>query len=265
MSTTTTTTTPSPLPPLASLVDEPKVQASAVGAQARPSAPRTSLPAWTRDTRVRVGALLALVLAIGLGLWLYLRPTPQPDFASAPMDDLLNYTLLTDGFNNLPVNERLELIRELIDRFKNMGSGDSVLMAAFAASIDSDKLREQLTKNASLVAIDVWDQYAIKYQNVAADDRGQYLDNTFLEFSHLMDTLSGQTNPKTDEERLKEARDQAKRDQDMFQSGKGPTGSQIARMTDFMRNRMGQHSNPQQQLRGQQLMRDMTRHMRGKD
>jgi hypothetical protein len=36
-------------------------------------------------------------------------------------------------------------------------------------------------------------------------------------------------------------------------------------MADLMRNRVGQHSPPQQQQRGMQLMRDMTRHLRGQD
>lgn len=35
------------------------------------------------------------------------------------MDEVLNYTLLTDEFNNLPVDKRLELLKDLIDRLKN--------------------------------------------------------------------------------------------------------------------------------------------------
>ena len=120
-------------------------------------------------------------------------------------------------------------------------------------------------RNAALVAIDVWDQKALDYQKVPEENREAYLDSLFLDMTKLLETMAGVSSTKSDEERLEEARDQAKKDQDMFATGKGPSGGQMARMAGFMRNGMGQHSNPQQQQRGQQLMRDMTRHLRGQD
>ena len=81
----------------------------------------------------------------------------------------------------------------------------------------------------------------------------------------LMETVAGEHSDKTDEQRLKEARDQAKRDQDALSKGEGPTAGQLTRMADLMRNRVGQHSAPQQQQRGMQLERDMTRNLRGQD
>lgn len=206
-----------------------------------------------------------LVLALGITLFLTLRPVPQPNYAADPIDEVMHFTLLTDEFNKLPVEKRLDLLADLIKRLQSMSAQDSMLMAAFGASINTDKLREQLMKNASLVAIDMWDKQALAYRSVPEDERSEFLDKTFLEFARLGETLSGQPSNKTDEEILKEGREQAKRDQDMLKSGRGPTGGQLARMADFMRNGMGKNANPQQQIRGQQLMRDMTRHLRGQD
>lgn len=219
---------------------------------------------WT-NPRVRYGISGAVCLVACVALFLWLRPVPQPDFAEDPIDDLLNYTLLTDEFNNLPVDQRLELLRELIDRLKTMSGDDSAMMAAFAASIDTDKLRKQIEENASRLALDVWDKFALDYQKVPADARGPYLDQVFVDMTKLMETVAGVQSDKTDAQRIEEARKQAKRDQDMLESGKGPTAGQLARMADFMRNRVGSRSAPQQQVRGMQLMRDMTRHLRGQD
>lgn len=237
-----------------------------------PAAPKRSglrVPAWVvrawgnRPARYGVCA----VLLIGVGIWLYfwMRPVPQPDFAEDPIDDLLNYTLLTDEFNNLPIDQRLELLRELIERLKTMSGDDSAMMAAFAASIDTDKLRKQIEENASRLALDVWDKFALDYRKVPAEDRGPYLDKVVVDMMKLMETVAGVQSDKTDEQRLKEAREQAKRDVEMFDSGKGPTAGQLARMGDFMRNRVGVNSSPQKQARGMQLMRDMTLHLRGQD
>jgi hypothetical protein len=238
-------------------------------APAAPAAPiarkrrRLTLPAPLRDRRVQAAIAAVLLIAGGVGAFLALRPVPQPDYATAPMDDVLGFTLLTDEFNKLPVDKRLDLISSLLKRLQSMSAEDSIAMSAFAAAIDSDKLREQLMKNASLIAIDKWDQYAKQYQAVPEAERGAFLEKTLIEFDKLGETLAGQPSNKTDQERLDEAREQARRDRDALTSGRGPTGGQLARMAGFMRNGMGQHSNPQQQIRGQQLMRDMTKHLRG--
>lgn len=238
--------------------------APAVAVKVRPKRPNPLRPLWD-NKRVRYALLAVLVIGGGLGAFFLLRPVPQPDYALAPMDEVLDYTLLTEDFNKLPVDKRLDLIRQLIERLKTMSGDDSMMMAMFAAGIDTDKLREQLMRNAALVAIDVWDQKAIDYQKVPTENREAYLDSLFLDMTKLLETMAGVSSTKSDEERLEEARDQAKKDQDMFATGKGPSGGQMARMAGFMRNGMGQHSNPQQQQRGQQLMRDMTRHLRGQD
>lgn len=218
---------------------------------------------WTRK-KLRWGSLAGGAAALAITVFLVFRPTPQPDYATAPMDEVLGYTLLEDDFNRLPVDERLKLMKDLIDRLKTMGSGDSVMMAQFAAMIQGD-LREKMMKNASKLVLDVWDKYALDYTDVPLDQRATFLDDKFLELTKMMESLAGVENNKSDEDRLKEVRSQAKRDEDMFTSGKGPDAGAMAGMTTFLRNGLGKFSSPQQQQRGQQLMRDMTRHFRGRD
>ncbi|MBX3385820.1 MAG: hypothetical protein KF768_04560 [Phycisphaeraceae bacterium] len=225
---------------------------------------RAGIKWWWNRPRVRWSSIGSFALIAAVWAFIALRPTPQPNFATAPMDTVLEYTLLEDDFNRLPIDTRLDLLRQLIERVKTMGASDSVLMAAFAASIEGD-LRDQMMKNASKLVLDVWDKFAIDYVGVPPDDRPAYLDQKYLDLLKMMETLAGQESDKTDAQRLDEARRQAKRDEEIFASGRGPDAAAMAGMASFLRNGLGQHSSPQQQLRGQQLMRDMTRHFRGRD
>ncbi|HYE03695.1 MAG TPA: hypothetical protein VD963_10730 [Phycisphaerales bacterium] len=217
-----------------------------------------------RSRRLLAPAAGLLLAAAGAGLYLALRPAPPPDFATAPMDELFNYALLTDDFNRLPIRQRLDLLRDLVDRLKNMGSADSALLAGFAAQV-RDKARAQLMENASRLAIDVWDEFAKDYGDVPRDQRADYLNNAFLEFSKMMEAVAGEHRDVSDSERLAEAREQAERDKRAVESGRGPSGEQFGRMFRFMREDVGQHASPQQRTRGQLMMRDMSRHFRGED
>lgn len=225
---------------------------------------RRSVQQWWSRRRLRWASLAMLAFIAGVWAFVALRPAPAPNYATAPMDDVLEFTLLEDDFNDLPVDKRLDLLRQLIERVKTMGSSDSVLMAAFAASIEGD-LREQMMKNATKLVVDVWDKFAVDYVGVPPEERPEFLDQKYLELVRMMETLAGEQSDKTDEELLKEAREQAERDEDMMGSSRGPDAGAMAGMASFLRNGLGEHAAPQQQLRGQQLMRDMTRHFRGRD
>jgi len=207
------------------------------------------------------------VVFLGVSVLLYfiLRPVPQPDYRKARLDRVLNYTLLTDEFNRLPVEKRLELIGQLVDRLKNMSGGDSMLMAAFAAGIEG-AVRKQIEENGARLMIDVWDKYAKDYAHVNPEDRGAYLDNAFLEFTRMAETIGGRPSEKSDAERLAEGRAQAKRDEERLRSGKDqPPPEAFGRMFTFMRENVGSHASVAQKTRGQQMMRDMVRRMRGDD
>lgn len=257
-------------PGMGSLLDDPTL-ADIGSAQERPPTPKTPRPFWPawmvrlwNRPRVRWSVIATSVLALGIGAFLYFRPVPQPSFAEDPMDDVLEYALLTEDFNKLPIEQRLQLIKELVERIKGMSADDSATMALFAAGVEG-KMREQLERNVTLLAADMWDKYAWEYTTVPADKRDDHLDQTLLDMTKMLESVAGVENSKSDAERLADARAQAKRDQDMFATGKGPTGTQMARMAAGMRQSILKNGSPQQQARAQQLMRDMTRHLRGQD
>ncbi|GMV26607.1 MAG: hypothetical protein AMXMBFR58_26380 [Phycisphaerae bacterium] len=216
-------------------------------------------PKMVRNLRI---AAAVLVVAAGAGVYYLVRPVPQPDYLDAGMDDILDYTLLTEEFNKLPLKERLALVGQLVSRLKNMDSGDSALMAAFAAGI-AGQAREQLMANVSHLAIDVWDSYAARYDGVTAENRDQFLEEAFLDFTKTMESVAGVQRNVSDADRLNQARRDAARDTEALRTGRGPPSEALGRMFTFMRDGVGSHATPQQRARGAVLMRDMMRHFRG--
>ena len=220
-----------------------------------------------RKQTQRWGKVMAGVGAVGLvvGAYFALRPVPQPDYLDGPMDDVFNYTLLTDEFNNLPIDERMKLIGMLVQRLKSMSSGDSVMMAGFAAGI-AGAARKQIEENASRLAIDMWDKYAKDYNGIPNDEKSNYLDKTFLDFVKAMEAVAGEPSDKSDEDRLADVRKQAQRDRDrMGQTGRAPRGQDLSRVMRFMDSNVGGNATPEQRSRGALMMRDMVRHFRNQD
>ncbi len=218
---------------------------------------KARLVKWTR-----IGGP-GLVVVLGVAAWLVFRPVPQPDYARDNLKRVFNYTLLTEEFNKLPIEKRLALIGQLVDRLKNMSAGDSSLLAAFAVGI-AGAARDQIEKNASRLAIDLWDKYALEYKDVKPEDRGAFLDNAALEFVKMMEAMGGQPSNKSDTEMLTEMHEQAKRDEKVLDDpNKRPPSQAFARMFTIMRGNVGDHATPAQRSRGQLMMRDMVRHMRG--
>lgn len=214
--------------------------------------------------RVRIGGPATLIV-VGLGLYFILRPVPQPNYKKARLDKIFNYTLLTDEFNRQPVEKRLELIGQLVSRLKSMSAGDSALMAAFAAGI-AGSARHQIEENASRLAIDVWDKYAREYAKVKPEDKGAYLDQTLIEFTKMMEAIGGEPRNISDADRLAEAQRQAKRDEERLRSGKdAPPTPVLGRMFTYMRENVGSHASIAQKTRGQQMLGDMVKRLRGED
>lgn len=219
----------------------------------------------SRRRRARLAAIFAGVAVMGVATWAIL-PRSQPDYLYDPIDELFDYTLLTDDFNSLPLDERLALLSQLISRLKGMSSEDSLLLAAFASGI-AGEARKQLEENASRLAIDMWDSYAVDYSKVPEDEREQYLEKTFVDFTRTMETLAGEQSDATDEERIQGMKDQAAREQQRMTSAQGPKppGEALGMVFDVMNGNVGGHASPQQRQRGAQMMRDMMRHFRGRD
>lgn len=219
--------------------------------------------ARTRRTVIVGGAVLLIAGAVTA--FLVLRPVPKPDYETAGLDDLFNYTLLTDEFNRLPVQERMRLIGQLVQRLKNMEPSESLLLASFAAGIEASA-REQIEENGSRLAVDAWDMYAKDYDAVPESEREQYLESTFVEFSKMMEAVAGEQRQVSDADRINEMRSQVKEDmQEIKDPERRPDNEQLADFMGFMNNTVASRANAQQRVRGQQMMRDMVRHFRGQD
>jgi hypothetical protein len=214
---------------------------------------------------IKFGSPVLVLLLAGLGWWIF-GPRLQPNYDSAPIDDVFDYTLLSDEFNRLPVEERLKLIGKLVQRLKGMSADDSVLLAAFAAGIGG-AARQQLEENGSRLAIDLWDSYAKDYDKVPPDKREDFLEQKFVEFTKTMEDVAGQPRDISDSERINEGKQQAQKDMKFVKDhpDKMPDGQTLGRVFGFMNSNVASHASPEQKQRGQLLMRDMVREFRGQD
>lgn len=243
---------------------------------ARPPARRRSagetLRGWwdaaraTPKRRRALGIVCAvLVLGVGTGLFLRYGPVFQPDYRRGKLDRVMNYTLLTDEFNNLPVEKRMELIGQLVQRLRKMDAGDSVLLAGFASGV-AGAARDQLEENASRLAIDLWDKHAKDYDSVPEAEREEFLEQAFVDFQKTMEAVGGQVRDVSDSDRINEVRKQAARDRQALRDPENqPPPEAIGRMVSVMNRTLGSNANPTQRVRGAQMMRDMVRHFRGQD
>lgn len=245
----------------------------APGSTARPKRPKT-IP-WLRkhgrhalrDPRVRLtlGSCAGmLALAGGIVAVATLLGPARPDYQNDRIDTLFRYTLLTDEFNKLSVRERAELIGQLVQRVGDMGSSDSVLLAAFASTIQGEA-REQLLENASRLFVDMIDEQAVAYDPGAPkDERVQQIERSIAEMARLFEQMTGQERDVTDEERVAEAQQQAQRDLQRVREGR-MSAEDAGRFFGVMNRTLGQQASPHQTGRGGRMLRDMTRHMRGQD
>jgi hypothetical protein len=222
----------------------------------------------TRNRRLSGVLAAALAVAAGAGVWA-LIPRSQPDYLEDPLDDVLDYTLLTSDFNSLPVKDRLKLIRDLVERLRGMQGGDSVLMASFAAGI-AGSAREQLEENISRLSLDVADTYATRYIEMMGEattqaERARAIERTYLEFVREMEEIAGQANDASDEERLADAKRQAQRGEERIRRlNAGERGDdRAAGIFTVLNDRVGSRSEPAQRARITVMMRDMSRHFRG--
>jgi hypothetical protein len=225
-----------------------------------------------RRTRVRNAVLAALALALvggGIGAYFAFREKPQPDYLTSDIDDILDFTVLSDEFNNLPIAKRMELLGQLVQRLKALDSDDSEMLAAFAAGIKGD-IRRQLEENISRLAIDAWDEKAADYEklgrNASPDERKEFLERSYVDFEKMMEAVGGgRQRPISDEERLARAKRNGKREYESFKEGKRPTNESLGETIGLINNRMASNASPAQQARGAKMMRDMTRVFRGQD
>ncbi|USO00216.1 MAG: hypothetical protein H6810_06025 [Phycisphaeraceae bacterium] len=265
--------TPNPIA-AGSLLDE---SAEVIGA---PAPQRKPAPGWTRvfsmtpgelvgavgswigrHSRVSTTALALLLAGGGSWAWLAYRIEPPPDYETAPIGELFDYTLLTDDFNRLPLEERLALIQKLVTRMKSFSSNDSVLLAIFATMIMGEA-RAQLEANLSHLAVDAADKYAVDYDpNAPPEEKEQYLKDAYLGLVGMMDFADGEVGEHTPEELLAEGQRQAKRDLARFEKGR-VGADEVVRVFDIMNNKVGAHMSGHQKVRISAMFRDMTEMLR---
>ncbi len=206
-------------------------------------------------------------LAIGGGIvWaaLALMPVPKPDYETGAIDDVLGYTLLTTEFGRLPLDERIDLIGQVVKRIESMDAKEGTLMAAFAAGI-AGEARQQLEENAAGVMIDIWDEFAPGYQRLTDPaEREAYLARATADMIRLFERMDGDPTTKSDDELLADAREQARRDTERFTDPtRGPSTAGLARLANFMNREVADRASPQQRARIARISRDMTRYLRG--
>lgn len=268
------TSDPTPNQDLPSLIDDLGDIAPAAppagpkqGALERFIASQTSTPERAKRFKGVLGGAGGLALGGGLVyVALLLMPVPKPDYETGDIQDVLGYTLLTSEFNDLPLEERIDLIGQVIKRMESMDAGEGTLMAAFAAGIMGEA-REQLEENAAGIMIDVWDEFAPGYQGLTDPaDREAYLEQATADMIRLFERMDGDPTSRTDEELLADAREQAERDQSRFNDPmRGPSTAGMARLATFMNREIGDRASPQQRARIAKISRDMTRYLRGED
>lgn len=223
---------------------------------------------WERRWLKR-GVLTALVVMMSAGgafAYVQMRPRVAPDIFADDLSDVLDYTLLTDAFNKLPVEERLAIIKKLVERLKSMDSNDSALVAGFAAGIGG-KARAQLMMNSERLMVDIWDKFAKEYAMVKPGDRDAYLEKALVDMSKMFEDVTGFGVPIKEEDRVDEARKQAKRDEQRMKgaSERPINAKRAADMLGFLNERGQKHASPEQRGRMAGFSRDITRRVRGQD
>lgn len=225
---------------------------------------------WRTKKRRTISGIVLLALLAGGGTAAYfaLRPTPKPDYLTAPLDSILDYTLLTDEFNKLPVEERLRLVGQLVQRFKDMDASDSVMLAAFAAGIEGG-VREQFEENASRLFLDTLDSFALKYDALPADatkkERIDALEDAFYDMVKMGELFGGDPVTKSKDELIADARQQGQRDTQRQAERGAPSFRQLDMIYNTLDEGPGQFATPQSRVRITKMVVQMGRHLRGED
>jgi hypothetical protein len=189
-----------------------------------------------------------------------LMPKSEPDVFADDLADVLDYTLVSEEFNKLPIEQRLKLLQEVIARLKGADSQDSAMVAAFAAGL-TGPMRAQLMRNAEKLAVDVWDKFASEYATVPVGERDAYLDKAFVDFTNMMEEIAGLDSGVDEGQRMERARRDMQRGtpRDMPPMDAG----RAAGLVQWMNDRAGKYTTPMQQANMASFARDMSRRMSG--
>lgn len=215
----------------------------------------------------KISATFGLVVVCGViilvgAVW----PTPAPDVWDDGLDDVAGFFFDKD-FNNLPVEERMEMLQEFVARFRDGGQEETAMLAMFLTDVTYD-MRKQVEDNMIRLGVDMWSEWGREYEEQDPNLRAEYLDNLILEMDKLGDSFSGRESERSDQERLQGVRRQARRDQERAQEwtdNKPPDADAVTGFLGLYSTEVSSRASAQDRARIMKLSRDLTRHVRGED
>ncbi|MGI9014014.1 MAG: hypothetical protein ACR2GY_07175 [Phycisphaerales bacterium] len=207
-----------------------------------------------------IGGILAIALL--LGTWWFSRWQPPPSIFDSPIDNAIAY-FTTDDFNQLPVDERMELIAQFIDRFRTLSQSESAVLASFMAGV-SGRTREQLEENIRVLARDLMKDGADEYFQTPPDQRAAYLDEWVLKWMKFGERVErGEERDISDEKRLTDARSQGQRDTERMERDANDTRLKerdAVRIMDMWRREIEAVATPKEQGQIMKFMDDLRQH-----
>jgi len=210
----------------------------------------SSLRDVLRDRRriVQIGAVLLIAIACAVALMMLLGSARRPpSIFDSPVDDVLSF-LAVEEFSKLPLNERLEFLAEVIERFSDMDQSDSAVAAAFLAGL-AGPAREQLRDNVRVLARDVLVDAADRYFSLDSDDaRSAFLDEWLVGWARLGAKVTGEELKQTDQQILTDMHRQAGRDNEQaIRNPIAPTEGNAWLFMDYWESEVGSVSTPGEQ------------------
>lgn len=219
-------------------------------------------PAWLEalvwrlrqvDARRWTAAACAVTACVVVGVagwwWVAASVRRPPSIFDVPVDDALGYLALKD-FSKLPVDERVRFMLDFAQRFRGMQPGESAAAAAFLAGL-SGPAREQLRTNVRDLMKDVLAEGAAGYLSLPEAERGKYIDQWIVRWQRNAELgLAGKDSGKSDEERLKDMRDQGERAEkrrERFAGGGALTDRGVSGFLDLWQGEVEPSSSPREQ------------------
>lgn len=221
--------------------------------------------------RILGGSLALVGLVAGASVaWSELRPIRPPNTFNDPFRDVLGFALLDKDFNRLPIEERIRLLQEMAEKIRGLSSGDSAMMAAFAAGI-TGKAREQLEANLRTLMVDLVDKFALDYARSTEADREKAMEQCLLQMFELTNKLR-MDEPKqgddTPAQNLAEVRESASARAERMKGDANKSqvdSSDVAGVFQWVQSDVSKYSDPSERARTTRFMRDAVRYMRGQD
>ena len=215
-----------------------------------------------RLINICVAAILIALIVAGIVWWMG-RWQPPPSIFDSPVDNAVAY-FATDDFNALPIEERMELIAQFVDRFRGLSQDESAVLASFMAGITGD-VRDQLEENVRLLLRDLMKDGADEYFTLSPEERAAYLDTWILKWMKFGERVErGEERDISDEDRLADIRRQGRRDEERMARDANDvqlSERDAVRVMDMWRREIESVASPKEQGQIMAFMRDLREHV----